>query len=120
MILACLFQINFLKESPSETTLMTSLLLWGLCGGFILPSLINLTLKNVPSQFVGIASGMYNTLQQAASSIGICLIGGLFFTVAKSKNIVAAFHSGLYAEIICLLIIFALLVVIEDFKAKTN
>ena len=39
---------------------------------------------------------------------------------AKSKNIVAAFHSGLYAEIICLLIIFALLVVIEDFKAKTN
>jgi EmrB/QacA subfamily drug resistance transporter len=119
MILSYLFQAIFLNKSPNEAIIITSLLLWGLCGGFILPSLVNLTLKNVPLQYVGIASGMYNTLQQAASSIGICLIGGLFFTVASSREkITNAFHIGLYAEMICLLIVFILLVVIKDFKKK--
>lgn len=119
LIISYLLQLFFFKAEINKSALVTLLSLWGLGGGLVLPSLINLTLKNVPSQFVGIASGMYNTLQQAASSIGICLIGGLFFSVAQAKNnIVSAFHAGLYAEIICLLVVSVLLIVIEDFKKK--
>jgi hypothetical protein len=92
-------------------------MLWGIAGGTVLPSLINITLKEVPTQFVGIASGVYNTTQQAASSVGICIIGGLFFaTVASTFDLTAAFHYSLYANVFCLMIVFVLLLFIRDFK----
>lgn len=119
MVFVFLLQIVFLKKGASESTLLIVLSLQGLCGGLILPSLINLTLKNIPHHFVGIASGMYNTIQQTASSMGVCFIGGLFFSVVKAKgDFVAAFHYSLYAGIGCLLIVFVLLIVIEDLKKK--
>jgi len=60
---------------------------------------------------------MYNTIQQTASVMGICFIGGLFFSVAKANNdFVTAFHYSLYAKIVCLFIVFVLLYYIDDFK----
>lgn len=117
MITVYMLQIILFNKETKEITFLVMLSLQGLCGGLVLPSLINLTLKNIPHHFVGIASGMYNTIQQTASSMGICFIGGLFFTVAKAKNdFVTAFHYSLYAGIACLLIAFVLLYIIEDLK----
>ncbi|GEP93680.1 drug resistance transporter, EmrB/QacA subfamily [Chitinophaga terrae (ex Kim and Jung 2007)] len=119
MIIVYILQIIFLNNQTNEITFLFLLSFQGFCGGLVLPSLINLTLKNIPHHFVGIASGMYNTIQQTASSMGVCFIGGLFFTIAKAKNdFVTAFHYSLYAGIGCLLISFALLIVIEDLKKK--
>ncbi|MET0463216.1 MAG: MFS transporter [Chitinophagaceae bacterium] len=119
LLLICCYglQAYFFDDRVSETLLITVLMLWGIAGGMVLPSLINITLKNVPRQFVGIASGVYNTVQQAASSIGICLIGGLFFAFSASRSdVVAAFHYSLYAGLLCLMVIVVLLFRIDDFK----
>ncbi|SDG18253.1 MFS transporter [Epilithonimonas hungarica] len=119
MILVYLHQLIYFDSEVSQITLLTNLPLLGFGGGLVLPSLINLTLKNVPPQFVGIASGTYNTAQQTASSLGICLIGGLFFSISKATNdFVSAYHYSVYAEIFCLLIAFVILYFIEDFKKK--
>lgn len=115
MIAVYLMQLAFFGQRISETVLWINLPLLGFCGGFILPSLINLALKKVPAHFAGIASGTYSTVQQTASSLGICLIGGLFFSVSsESHNVVQAFHYSLYAEIACLLAGFVLLGFMED------
>lgn len=119
LIMCYLLQLILFTSETGTVTLIVLLSLTGFAGGLVLPSLINLTLKNVPQQYVGIASGMYNTLQQTASSIGICLIGGLFFTVIHhGQSVFNAFHAALYAEIACLLVVFILLLIIEDFKNK--
>lgn len=119
MIIVYLLQIIFLKKETNEFVFLVVLSLQGLCGGLVLPTIINLTLKNIPPHFVGIASGTYNTIQQTASSIGICFIGGLFFSVVKASNdFVKAFHYSLYAGIGCLVVAFVVLYFIEDLKKK--
>lgn len=117
MIVVYILQLAFFDKKVSPSVLLAILPLQGLFGGLVIPSLINITLKNIPKQFVGIASGMYNTIQQTAAVMGICFIGGLFFSVAKANNdFVTAFHYSLYAKIVCLFIVFVLLYYIDDFK----
>lgn len=119
MIGVYILQLYYFDQSTSSLTLLLIIPLQGFCGGLILPSLINLTLKNVPSQFVGMASGTYNTIQQTASSLGICFIGGLFFSVVKStQNYVSAFHATLYAAIACLIVLSIVLYFIEDIQKQ--
>lgn len=121
MIAVYIMQILFFGPRVSQTILFINLPLLGFCGGFILPSLINLTLKNVPPHFAGIASGTYSTVQQTASSLGICLIGGLFFNMAvKHHDFSKAFHFSLYAEIICLIIGSVLLLFIKDINKEKD
>lgn len=121
MIIVYVMQMLFFGPQVSDTALFINLPLLGFCGGFILPSLINLTLKNIPPHFAGIASGTYSTVQQTASSLGICLIGGLFFNVAvQNQDFSKAFHFSLYAEIICLIIGFVLLLFIEDINKEKD
>ncbi|ADY54039.1 major facilitator superfamily MFS_1 [Pseudopedobacter saltans DSM 12145] len=117
MIFVYVLQLYYFNQQPSDLILLTIIPLQGFCGGLILPSLINLTLKNVPPQFVGIASGTYNTIQQVASSMGICFIAGLFFNIVQStQDYVSAFHYSLYAGIACLIVTFIVLYFIQDIK----
>ncbi|MEI6950467.1 MFS transporter [Paraflavisolibacter sp. H34] len=119
MILVFQHQLLYFDDQLSEQTLLFNLPLLGFSGGLVLPSLINLALKKVPPQFAGIASGTYSTVQQTASSLGICFIGGLFFSVAgTSGDFVKAFHYSLYAEILCLVAGFILLYFMEDLKPQ--
>lgn len=82
---------------------------YGLGSGLVLPSLVNMALKSVPSSYAGAAAGVYNTFQQAASSLGICIIGGIFYYVVDAHRFdntySTAFHYGMIAEIACLLIV---------------
>jgi len=54
---------------------------YGLGCGSVLPCLLTISLKGLPSEFAGTASGTYSTFQQTAIALGIGLIGGLFFTI---------------------------------------
>ncbi|MFC7523470.1 MFS transporter [Parapedobacter sp. GCM10030251] len=121
MMLCFLFQLNLFDGEVMSGTIYMLLFATGFSGGFVLPSLINLSLRDVPRQFTGAASGVYNTTQQAASSIGICLIGGLFFyTLAIGKDFIKAFHMGLYGEIILLSLVFVLLTIPTSIKNNKN
>lgn len=103
-------QIVYFKTGASVFMLFTLQALYGLGNGLVLPSLLNITLRSLPAQFAGAAAGIYSTVQQTSSALGICLIGGLFYyLIDHTKNVQLAFHYGLTAHIFCLVILSVLL-----------
>jgi len=83
------------------------ILLQGISAGWVMPPIMNITLRSVPQQFAGAASGLYATVQQAAGALGVSIIGGLFFD--HLPNFRAAFRYGVGAELLMLFIILLLL-----------
>ncbi|MDN8828721.1 hypothetical protein Q0M34_14195, partial [Staphylococcus aureus] len=77
---------------------------WGFGNGLVLPSLLNIALKNVPSQYAGGAAGIYSTYQQTASALGVSVIGGIFFYFSK-EGWQTAYHFGIICILICLLMV---------------
>ncbi|HEV8558946.1 MAG TPA: MFS transporter [Actinophytocola sp.] len=55
------------------------LALVGIGMGLLSPPLYNLTLTDVPAEDVGSASGVFGTLAQVGSALGVATIGALFF-----------------------------------------
>lgn len=95
-------QIVFFKTGASVFMLFTLQALYGLGNGLVVPSLLNLTLRSVPSKNAGAAAGIYSTVQQTASALGICIIGGLFFFISdKLHSIQTAYHYALVAQMGC-------------------
>jgi hypothetical protein len=68
--------------AASETTLALapSLLVIGLGAGFVFGQLFDIILAGVAMEQVGSASGVLNAVQQLASSIGIAVLGTIFFS----------------------------------------
>lgn len=90
------FQIFYFKAGASTFWLFTLQATYGLGNGLVLPSLLNVTLRSLPPAFAGAAAGVYSTVQQTASALGICLIGGLYFYLLDhGKSITSAFHHAL-------------------------
>tara|TARA_R110002049_G_scaffold214533_3_gene386002 strand:- start:16703 stop:18100 length:1398 start_codon:yes stop_codon:yes gene_type:complete len=113
LMIVCFFvQLHLFDETINQIRIYVVLFVTGFAGGLVLPSLINLSLKDIPNHFVGAASGVYNTSQQVASSLGICIVGGVFFHyVAIDINFIKAFHVALYGEIVLLAFVFLLLTI---------
>jgi EmrB/QacA subfamily drug resistance transporter len=112
--LAQIFFMNRFLPAPAMDLLMA---IYGLGAGLVLPSLINMALKSVPVQLAGTASGIYNTFQQAFSSLGICLVAGLFYyflPAGGGNNYPRAFQYSMLAEIGCVIIVLGLLFVLPD------
>jgi len=80
MIITLIFHILLLNANHLNTNLLVAVLLgYGMGCGSVLPSLLTMTLKNIPPELAGSASGMYSTFQQTAIALGIGIIGGIFF-----------------------------------------
>jgi len=95
-------QIVFFKTGASIAMLFALQATYGLGNGLVLPSLLNVTLRSLPPAFAGTAAGVYSTVQQTASALGICLIGGLYFYLADEMHSVQlAYHYGLAALMCC-------------------
>ncbi|QNS06360.1 MFS transporter [Streptomyces xanthii] len=69
-----------LSDSPGAAALLPALALNGLGNGLLLPPLIGAALSRVAPTSAGAASGLLNTAQQAAGSLGVALLGALWFT----------------------------------------
>ncbi|WP_293304002.1 MFS transporter [Pedobacter sp. UBA5917] len=103
-------QIFYFKSGIGGITLFVLQALYGLGNGLVLPSLLNVTLRKMPAEFAGAAAGIYSTVQQTASALGICIIGGLFYYITEhTKSTQLAFHYGLAADIGCLVLVSILL-----------
>lgn len=76
MILSFVLQGVFF-ESGHGILLLFVLYGWGL--GQIMPSLLNFSLKDIPAEYAGGASGVYSTIQQFSSALGVSMIGGVYF-----------------------------------------
>ncbi len=86
-------------ENLSPLAIMPILFLYGLGQGLSVPQIIRQTLADVQSENAGAAAGLLNTAQQAAFSLGVSVVGGVFFAFIPklaqpfdySKAIAAAF-----------------------------
>lgn len=79
MILGLLGHILLFKQtSISNPELFALLFIYGMGCGTVLPSLMTLALKDIAPQQIGIASGIYLTIQQLAICLGIVVIVGTF------------------------------------------
>ena len=95
MFISISMQALWYRDSGlTYTTICVWLTVYGFGWGFVLPSLLNVSLRSVPVAFAGAASGMYSTFQQTASALGVSVIGGIFFNVLGSDTSIAAYSNA--------------------------
>ena len=88
MLIMLLAHILIMETAPpgvllSPTTyrlaFLAVLFLYGMGCGSVLPSLLTITLKKIPTHLASTAAGTYVTFQQISIALGVCISGGLFF-----------------------------------------
>jgi MFS family permease len=118
LALAFFLQMNYLTPGVDGWTIVLLMSIWGLGNGLVLPSLLNLTLKNVPTEYAGAAAGVYSTFQQTASALGVSIIGGIFFYFS-SQGWQIAYTAGLIALIVCAALVIIMLSLLPESNPKT-
>jgi EmrB/QacA subfamily drug resistance transporter len=106
--LACLLliasftiQLIWFRGDLPLPALVSAFFFYGLGAGILVPSFLKITLKDVPAEHAGAASGVYSTIQQFSSALGVSMIGGVFFYVLQHKN--GNFDAGYHAALICII-----------------
>ena len=85
----------------SVAELMPVLLLYGAGQGLVFPTLISMTLSRVPAADAGSASGVLTTVQQVSFSMGVAVIGSVFFAVLSSSSRAEAHAASLGVALLC-------------------
>ena len=85
----------------SVTELMPVLLLYGAGQGLVFPTLISMTLSRVPAADAGSASGVLTTVQQVSFSMGVAVIGSVFFAALSSGPRTEAHAASLGVALLC-------------------
>ncbi|MBN7772283.1 MFS transporter [Clostridium aminobutyricum] len=80
--------------SLSSWQLLPVLLIGGAGMGMVVASLTDFSLSQVPQQDAGSASGILNMMQQVGSSIGIAILGTIFFNFIGSLFEISGFAMG--------------------------
>ena len=95
MVLSLGFHIAVLHSSHFNlSVLLPTMFVYGAGCGTVLPSLLSVTLKNIPSELAGAASGTYATFQQISIALGIGILGGLFYDLLGNQQNVADFTAA--------------------------
>ncbi|MCF0062617.1 MFS transporter [Dyadobacter chenwenxiniae] len=95
MVVSLAFHILILRTAQINLfVLIPTLFLYGAGCGTVLPSLLSVSLKNIPSEFAGAASGTYATCQQISIALGIGILGGLFYDLLGSQHTIEDFSSA--------------------------
>jgi EmrB/QacA subfamily drug resistance transporter len=87
--------------------LMPVLLVYGVGQGLVFPALIGVALSRVPAQDAGSASGVLATVQQVAFSLGVALIGSVFFAALGPATAAGAHADALGAALVCNIVLLA-------------
>ncbi len=81
-----IFVTMYFRGQLNPYLLMPILFVFGLGQGLCVPQIIRQTMNTVGTQNAGAASGVLSTAQQVAFSLGVSLIGGVFFAVGDPKG----------------------------------
>ncbi|MBK1895620.1 MFS transporter [Chryseobacterium paridis] len=119
LFIAFYLQMTVWKPGISTGLIIGLMATWGFGNGLVLPSLLNIALKNVPSQYAGAAAGIYSTFQQTASALGVSIIGGVFFYFSKD-GWQMAYHFGVICLLICVVIVGLMLQLLPGTKPVTE
>lgn len=125
MIISVGLQILVFSQAAVDRQIVFLLiLLHGMSAGWVMPPIMNVTLKSIPHRFAGAASGLYATVQQAAGALGVSIVGGIFFTKLVTNRSLPdyhlAFRYGAGFELLMLVILFILLLFIPGGKTSVN
>lgn len=74
--------------------LMPIFFVYGLGQGLAVPQVIRQTMNTVTAENAGAGSGVLSTVQQIAFSLGVSVIGGVFFSIADRSGTPDAFAFG--------------------------
>ncbi|MGC3943275.1 MAG: MFS transporter [Chryseolinea sp.] len=120
VILAIGFYLQMQLWQPGISTWLVIALMsiWGFGNGLVLPSLLNLALRNVPAQYAGAAAGVYSSFQQTASALGVSIIGGVFFYFSQ-YGWQAAFHAGVIGLLVSAALVGVMLFLLPNSKVAT-
>ena len=95
MITALVFHLVFFNSpQTSRYILLPVLFIYGTGCGSVLPSLLTMALKSIPTHFAGAASGTFSTFQQTAIALGIGIVGGIFFYQLTGNTTLAGYVSA--------------------------
>lgn len=119
LALAFFLQIEFFDPGVDNWIVVSLMSLWGIGNGLVLPSLLNVALKSMPSEYAGAAAGIYSTFQQTASALGVSIIGGIFFNFS-SQGWPIAYKAGLIAILVCVLLVGIMLYLLPYEKATAT
>ncbi len=96
LIALCLFY----KGHLNPYWLMPVLFFYGAGQGLAVPQVIRQTLNNVGTQNAGAASGLLSTVQQIAFSLGVSVVGGVFYAFADKGASADSFARGTAAAFV--------------------
>jgi EmrB/QacA subfamily drug resistance transporter len=88
---------------PGPVALLPAIFVSGIGFGFVLSPLINILLSRIPPANAGAAGGAIGTMNQVALSLGVALVGTIFFSVLSasaadtSNRVTPTLHSSLQA-----------------------
>ena len=112
-------QFIWFNTALSPLVIMTAFIIYGLGAGVLVTSFLKIALKDVPKDQAGLASGIYSTIQQFSSALGISILGGVFFfTAEKSGNFDLAYRASLMGMIGFVLILILLCYVLQAKAVK--
>ncbi|MFB6454947.1 MFS transporter [Chitinophaga sp. Hz27] len=93
MVVSLAAHILFFSLNINSMPLLTIILFaYGTGCGSVLPSLLTMALKSIPTGFAGTASGVFTTLQQTAIALGVCISGGIFFYIIQQTGYISAYQ----------------------------
>ncbi|NML40345.1 MFS transporter [Chitinophaga sp. G-6-1-13] len=96
-VLHCVFLVT---RSVPPYVFSAILFTYGVGCGAVLPSLLAFSLKGIPHEFAGAASGTYYTAQQSAIAMGAAVVGGVFFYYAGNTPGLTAYVTAYRAAAI--------------------
>ncbi|WP_447637327.1 MFS transporter [Flavobacterium microcysteis] len=124
MVISLIFHILLLDGSMATRPFLPVIFfIYGIGCGSVLPSLLTVSLRNLPSSLAGMASGTYSTFQQTAIALGVGIVGGIFFyglkdSHRKVETYLEAYKTATIANIILLLIVAVFLFFISHKNEK--
>lgn len=92
MMVSLMMHIFFFSSmAMPKPVLLLTLFFYGTGCGSVLPSLLTVAMKSIPTHFAGAASGTFTTFQQTAVALGVGVVGGIFFTSLGSGTSATAY-----------------------------
>ncbi|WP_426586091.1 MFS transporter [Mucilaginibacter sp. R-33] len=123
ILISFLLQLRFFEPHVSWITINLLIGLYGLGNGLVLPSLLTIGLKSIPTKFSGVAAGVFSTFQQTASALGISLLAGIFYQVLAfdkaHPDYKKAFDYSLSGSIAFLFIVSLMLFLLPKITSKS-
>jgi MFS family permease len=103
------------------TLLIVSLILNGAGQGIVIPLALNTILSGVSEAQAGMGSGTVSTMQTIGTSVGVAIVGILFFSLANPEVTVAPeLHSTLYGHAFAIATIYNVVAALVSFILFTR